>query len=190
MPGPLVLVLLGSPRRKGNSATLAAEAIAGAKEAGAQVETFYLHGMDIHPCRACDGCKSATSADCVVQDDMQLLYPQLRRADAILIASPIYWFTVSAQTKLVMDRWYALGGPQGYALSGKRFGVILTYEDSDPFTSGAVNALRTFQDAFRFLDAEMVGAVYGRAAAPGEISTNRELMQRARELGARLASPV
>ena len=188
MGKPLVVALLGSPRRKGNSAALAQEAVAGAEAAGAEVESFYLHGLDIHPCRACDACKEDTATDCVVKDDMQILYPKLRQADAIIIASPIYWFSVSAQTKLVMDRWYALGGPQGYALSGKRFGIILTYEDSDPFTSGAVNALRTFQDAFNFLGAEMVGMVYGRAAEPGEIKTNKELMQRAYALGQRLVS--
>lgn len=188
MEKPLVIALLGSPRRNGNSAALAEAAVSGATAAGAEVESFYLHGMDIRPCSACDACKGETSGDCIVDDDMQALYPRLRRADAIIIASPIYWFTVSAQTKLVMDRWYALGGPEGYALSGKRFGVFLSYEDSDPFTSGAVNALRTFQDAFRFLGAEMTGAVYGRAGAAGEIRQNQELMGRAYALGQRLAS--
>jgi multimeric flavodoxin WrbA len=162
--------------------------VAGAEAAGAEVETYYLHGMDIHPCRACDACRKDSAEGCVVQDDMQTLYPSLRRADAIIIASPIYWFTISAQTKLVMDRWYALGGPEGYALSGKRFGVVLTYEDSDPFTSGAVNALRTFQDACRFLGAELAGTVYGRAAAPGEIRANKDLLERAYALGQRLGS--
>jgi multimeric flavodoxin WrbA len=188
MGKPILIALLGSPRRNGNSAALAQEAVAGSKAAGAAVESYFLHGMDIHPCRACDACKEDTAKDCVVNDGMQELYPKLRQADAIVIASPIYWFTVSAQTKLVMDRWYALGGPQGYALSGKRFGVILTYEDTDPFTSGAVNALRTFQDAFKFLGADMVGAVYGRAAGPGEVRKNKELMRSAYVLGERLVS--
>ena len=93
MEKPLVVVLLGSPRRNGNSAALAQEAVAGAEAAGAEVETYYLHGLDIHPCRACDACQEDIAKDCVVQDDMQTLYPKLRRADAIVIASPIYWFT-------------------------------------------------------------------------------------------------
>ena len=117
---------------------------------------------------------------------MRALYPKLREADAIILAGPVYWFTIGAQTKLLMDRFYALGGDNGYALAGKRIGIILTYADADPFLSGAVNALRTFQDAFAFVGAKIVGMVYGSAAGPGEVSSNRELMSKAFELGKRL----
>ena len=183
-----IVVVLGSPRKKGNSTTLAKQVVAGAESAGAQVETFFLQDMDIHACKACDRCQKDIALDCVVADDMQILYPKLRQADAIVIASPIYWFTVSAQTKLFMDRCYALAGPQGYALSGKRFGIVLTYGDSDPFNSGAVNALRTFQDGLHFVGAEIVGTVYGSASEPGEIAGNQALMDKAYQLGARLGS--
>jgi multimeric flavodoxin WrbA len=105
-----------------------------------------------------------------------------------VIAGPIYWFTVSAQTKLFMDRCYALGGPQGNALAGKHIGVVLTYGDSDPFNSGAVNALRTFQDAYSYVGAEIVGTVYGSASEPGEIRENRDLMEKAYRLGRRIGS--
>ena len=67
-----------------------------------------------------------------------------------MIASPIYWFTISAQTKLFIDRWYALESSQGSVLKGKQFGILLTYGDDDPYTSGAINAIRTFQDMFRY----------------------------------------
>ena len=83
---------------------------------------------------------------------MAPLYSKLRQAEAIVIATPVYWFTVSAQTKLFMDRWYAMGGDEGYPFKGKKFGIILTYADEDPFRSGAVNALRTFQDALGFVE--------------------------------------
>ncbi|MCX6000282.1 MAG: flavodoxin family protein [Chloroflexi bacterium] len=182
-----VVVVLGGRREEGNSATLAAELIRGAWEAGAMVERFYLHGMTIRPCRACQACQESSDKDCAVDDDMKMLYPRLRAADALVIASPIYWFTVSAQTKLFMDRCYALGGPDGHALAGKDFGIILTYADSDPFTSGAVNAMRTFQDACRFLGARIAGMVYGSASEAGEIKSNRELMDKAYELGKKLA---
>jgi multimeric flavodoxin WrbA len=186
-----VVILLGSPRRKGNSATLAEKVAAGAKAAGASVESFYLHGMNIKPCSACDACRGDIDTNCVIQDDMQILYPKLRAADAIVIASPIYWFTVSAQTKLFMDRCYALGGPAGagYAFKGKRIGIVLTYEDTDPFTSGAVNALRMFQDGFDYVEAKIVGMVYGRAGKAGAIKSNRSLLREARELGKQLAAP-
>ena len=119
---------------------------------------------------------------------MQGLYPKLRQADALVISSPIYWFSVSAQTKLFMDRCYALGGPQGNNLSGKKIGIVLTYGDSDPFNSGAVNAIRTFQDAFNYIGATIVDMIYGSALEAGEIRVNRELMRKAYELGRNLAS--
>jgi multimeric flavodoxin WrbA len=182
-----VMIAVGSPRKRGNSSTLAAQVAGGAKAGGAQVETFYLHGMDIKPCTACGGCRKKTHVDCVIKDDMQLLYPKLRTADVIVIASPIYWFTFSAQTKLFMDRWYGLGGNEGYALAGKKFAVLLSYADADPFLSGAVNALRTLQDALQFIEAELVGMVYGSASEAGEIKKNKALMKEAYELGLKLA---
>jgi len=190
MEGKKILLMMGSPRKDGNSATLAKQVAAGAEAAGAEVESFYLHGMNIHPCTACDACREERDKDCVIDDDMETLYPKLRQADALVIASPIYWFTVSAQTKLFMDRWYALGGPgeEYAAFAGKRIGIVLTYADVDPFTSGAVNALRTFQDAFNYVGAQIVGMVYGSASEAGEIRKNRDLMEKAYELGKQLGS--
>lgn len=183
-----VLVVIGSPRRNGNSASLAKQVAAGAKVVGAKVETVFLHWMNIQPCTACDACRKKLKKDCIIKDDMRALYPKLKSADAIVIASPIYWFTISAQTKLFMDRWYALGGDDGYALAGKKFAIVLAYADADPFTSGAVNALRTFQDAFNYIGAEVVGMVYGSAWKAGEIKKNKALMDSAYELGRKLAS--
>ena len=182
-----IMVVIGSPRRKGNSATLAKQVADGAKDAGAKVDTFFLQGMDIRPCTACDACRTKLKKDCIIKDDMKKLYPKMKAADGIVIASPIYWFTVSAQTKLFMDRWYALGGDDGYELAGKKFGIVLAYADADPFTSGAVNALRTFQDAFNFIGAELVGAVYGSAWKAGEIKKNKGLMEAAFALGRKIA---
>jgi len=188
MAAKKILVFKGSPRKRGNSATLADELVRGARAKGAAVECFYLHGMDIRPCTACDACQKNTALNCVIDDDMVGLYPKVRAADALVIASPIYWFTLSAQTKLFIDRLYALGGPQGYALAGRKLGVILTYADEDVFRSGAVNALRTLQDACAFIGMTVAGTVYGTAGAAGEIRRNRSLMKRARKLGEQLAS--
>jgi multimeric flavodoxin WrbA len=182
-----ILVVIGSPRRKGNSASLAKQVAAGAREVGAKVEAVWLQGMNIRPCTACDACRKKLKKDCIIKDDMKALYPKMKAADAIVIASPIYWFTISAQTKLFMDRWYALGGDDGYALAGKKFAIVLAYADADPFTSGAVNALRTFQDAFHYIGAELVGTVYGCAWKAGEIKKNKVLMDSAYDLGRKLA---
>ncbi len=185
--GQKIMVVIGSPRRKGNSATLAKRVVEGAREAGAKVESFFLQAMDIRACTACDACRTKLKKACIIKDDMQKLYAKMKAADGIVIASPIYWFTVSAQTKLFMDRWYALGGDDGYELAGKKFGVVLAYADADPFTSGAVNALRTFQDAFNYLGARLVGTVYGSAWKAGEIKKNQALMDAAYDLGKKMA---
>ena len=179
---------MGSPRKNGNSSTLAQNVIAGAKSAGATIDSYYLHEMNINPCDACEACRKNDSGDCVIDDDMQELYTKLREADALVIATPIYYFTISAQTKLFIDRWYALGEGKTTVFSGKQIGITLTYEDTDPFTSGAVNALRTFQDIFDYLGARIVGMIYGRASDAGEIKTNKDLMDRAYKLGQELAT--
>ncbi|MCA2003044.1 MAG: NAD(P)H-dependent oxidoreductase, partial [Chloroflexi bacterium] len=75
-----VLILMGSPRERGNSAALARRAAAGAEAAGAKVESVYLHGLDIRACDGCDLCEGGNG--CVVNDDMQDLYPKVAAADA------------------------------------------------------------------------------------------------------------
>ncbi|MBU0513217.1 MAG: flavodoxin family protein [Proteobacteria bacterium] len=181
-----VLVLLGSPRKKGNSATLAGRIAAGAEGAGAEVEMVYLHGLKISPCQSCYACHKPKSEGCAIDDDMQPLYAKLKAADAWVFAGPVYWFSMSAQTKLVMDRLFAMGA---YKIDprGKKAGVAMSFGDTDPFTSGCVNALRTFQDAFRYIGLPLAGIVYGSANEPGEIAANATLMQQAEELGKKLA---
>jgi len=187
MANNTVLILVGSPRRLGNSAVLAEQIAAGVHSAGAQVETFFLQDLSIQPCDGCDACHDNPGSGCILEDDMQKLYPKLREASAIVIATPIYWFTMSAQTKLCIDRWYALEGTDGNELAGKRFGFALAYGDTDPYTSGAINAIRSFQDMCRYLKANLVGIVYGSANDAGEIKQNKELMEKAFRLGKKLA---
>jgi multimeric flavodoxin WrbA len=186
-----IIILQGSPRKNGNCAALTEKLREGAAEKNASVEEFYLQGMDIKTCSACDACRKDLASDCIINDDMKPLYPKLREADAIVFASPIYWFTISAQTKLVIDRCYALLGANGEkALSGKDFGVILTYGDADPFKAGTVNALRTFQDMINYLGANIVGMVYGTAYKAGEIKSNKSVMENAYKLGKKIAATV
>jgi multimeric flavodoxin WrbA len=181
-----VMVIKSSPRVRGNSSLLAEKAAEGAKDAGALVETFSLQDLDIRPCDACDICQE--TGVCVLKDDMQELYPKLRSAHAILLASPVYWFTLSAQAKLFIDRWYALESSQGSALRGKKFGLILTYGDTDPYTSGAINAIRTFQDLVRYIKADVAGIVYGSANKEAEILSQTKIFEQAYKLGEKLAT--
>jgi len=181
-----ILVLLGSPRKKGNSTMLAEQIIKGAEAAGAIVEKIYLHGEKIAPCQACYACRKKDSKGCAIDDDMQPIYQKLIEADAWVIASPVYWFTMSAQTKLFLDRCFALLSYKKGAFAGKRIAIAMSYADADPFVSGCVNALRTFQDAFAYVDANIVGMVYGSADKPGDIKSNQALMAEAEALGNQL----
>ena len=185
-----IAVLLGSPRKKGNSITLAEQVIKGAESVGAAVEKIYLHDQNIAPCQACYACQKPDSQGCAIDDQMQPIYRKLIKADGWVIASPVYWFTMSAQTKLFLDRCFALPAYKKDAFAGKRIVIAMSYGDSDPFISGCVNALRTFQDAFRYAGAEIVGMIYGSAEEPGEIKANLTLMQEAEALGQKLAKSL
>ncbi len=181
-----ILILKGSPRRRGSTAKMVERLIAGAHSQGAIVESIELHGLDIRPCDACDYCRE-NEQRCVIDDAMQTIYPKLRSADVIVLASPIYWFTLSAQIKLCIDRWYALGGTAGHALAGKDFVLLLAYGDSDPYSSGAVNAIRTVQDMVRYLDGNLVDILYGSDFITAAGWETNPLLEQAHRLGQKLA---
>jgi multimeric flavodoxin WrbA len=179
-----ILILKGSPREKGNSSVLADQVAIGAHKAGAQVESIALHSLDLRPCDGCDFCKE--TGMCVLKDDMQPIYTKLLAADAVVLASPIYWFTYTAQLKICIDRWYALLNFKPEAFKGKPFAVILTYGDADLYTSGAINAIHTFESTFRYLQANIAGWVYGSLSDIGDAEKHPELMEQAYQLGERL----
>jgi multimeric flavodoxin WrbA len=181
-----VLILKGSPRQEGNSSVLADQVRSGAESAGAVVETVYLHGLNIQPCDGCYFCQD--TGVCAIEDDMQALYPKLRQADAIVIASPVYWFTFSAQVKLCVDRWLALETSDGNELRGKQIGIVLTYGDANVVASGGINAIHTFESMFAYIGAEIVGVVHGTANRAGEVKEQPALMASARALGQQLGA--
>ena len=183
-----ILVLLGSPRRKGNSTILADQITKGVKAAKTKVETIYLHGKTIAPCKACFACQKKNSKGCSIKDDMQDIYLKLVEADAWVIASPVYWFNMSAQTKIFMDRCFALQAYVKEPFMMKRIAIAMTYGGEDPFVSGCVNALRTFQDAFGYIESKIVGMVYGSAMDAGQIRPNKKVMQDAFDLGKKLVA--
>jgi multimeric flavodoxin WrbA len=177
-----LLILKGSPRERGNSAVLAEQAAAGAAEEGWEVESVHLQSMDIRPCDGCDLCREQ-QVYCAIEDDMQALYPKLLEADALLLASPVYWFTFSAQLKLCIDRWYGLWNLEHDAFRGKPIGIILTYGDTDLQTSGGINALHTYGSMFQFLEAPIIGTVHGSVNDVGDAQKHPELMEAAYQLG-------
>lgn len=97
-----VIAFLGSPRENGNSELLLKEAIRGIGALRLKVQTFNLNAMDLKPCQNCGGCDQ--TGECIIEDDMTLIYQKIREADRIILASPIFFFSLSAQTKIMIDR--------------------------------------------------------------------------------------
>ena len=182
-----IVILHGSPRKNGNSNILADQLMAGAQSKGAEVQNFFLQEMHIEGCAGCDACQVNADEHCIIEDDMQQIYPKIREADAIVYASAIYWFTYTAQLKAAIDRLYVFESPKGSPLMEKPVGILLTYGDSDPINSGVMNAIRSFQDMFRYLRSPIMGIVHGTAMNVGDIKNNKELMNDAFELGVKLA---
>lgn len=103
---PKITAVFGSPRRKGNTATLLRQAIKGARDAGAEVNEIVLRDLKMSPCLEIYGCKQ--SGQCAIQDDFQGVLEQLLASQGIILASPIFFYTVSAHTKILMDRCQSL----------------------------------------------------------------------------------
>jgi multimeric flavodoxin WrbA len=100
-----ILAFNGSPRKGGNTQMLLSEAIRGAQEQAAEVTVYNLNTLNLRPCQHCGGCDD--TGHCVIQDDMQAIHNEIRAADRIIVASPIFFFSVSAQTKIMIDRCQA-----------------------------------------------------------------------------------
>ena len=101
-----ILAIYGSPRRKGNTALLLKRAVEGAKKAGADVEEIVLRDLKMSPCLEIYGCKK--TGRCAIKDDFQAVYDKLLACDGLMLASPIFFYTVSAHTKILMDRCQSL----------------------------------------------------------------------------------
>jgi multimeric flavodoxin WrbA len=115
-----ILGIVGSPRKNGNTEILMNEVLGVVRKAGWETETFLMSEKQVAPCDACGACFEVGS--CVVQDDMQELYDQLDRADAVIFGSPVYFGSVSAQMKAIMDRMFAL--LKRRSLKGKVAGTL------------------------------------------------------------------
>lgn len=97
-----VIAFLGSPRKNGNTELLLNSTINGIKEKGYDVMVFNLNLMNIMPCQNCGGCEK--TGICIINDEMNNIYDAIREADRIILASPIFFFGLSAQAKIMIDR--------------------------------------------------------------------------------------
>ncbi|MEJ2684754.1 MAG: flavodoxin family protein [Candidatus Sulfobium sp.] len=101
-----ILAIYGSPRREGNTSLLLRQSVKGAREAGADVEEVFLRDLKMSPCLEIYGCRK--TGRCVIQDDFQDLYDRILACDGIFLATPVFFYSVSAHTKIFMDRCQSL----------------------------------------------------------------------------------
>ena len=103
---PTITAIYGSPRRQGNTSRLLQQAVAGARDQGVTVHEVVLRDLKMAPCMEIYGCTEA--GDCVIQDGFQQVRDRLLASEGIMLASPIFFYTVSAHTKIFMDRCQSL----------------------------------------------------------------------------------
>ncbi|MBM3237452.1 flavodoxin family protein [Candidatus Poribacteria bacterium] len=187
-----VLGIAGSPRRGGNTDLLLDEALRGAKEAGAEVEKIYARDYKITPCIECNSCFKL--GRCVIEDEMQKVYPKLLEADRIIFASPMFFMGITGWAKALVDRCQALWAKK-YVLKepvveperkSQRKGIFISVGGTKgkSLFDGAIRTMKIFFDA---IDVTYSGELLYRSIDDkGEIKEHPTALQEAYEAGRKL----
>ena len=175
-----ILAFIGSPRKGGNTDILVDELLKSAQIAGHESEKIYLYDQEISPCIDCRKCKKDDYV-CVVDDDMQAIYPKIDDADLLVYGTPNYWFGPSANMKLLMDRMRPYGTTK--KLKGKK-AVVISPAGDGPSASGPL--VEMFRRSIDYLGMTYKGAVLGTAYDRGEIKNDKAAMKEAYDLGSSL----
>lgn len=177
-----VLGISCSLRKGGNTEILVKEALAGAREAGAEDELLTLVGKEIKPCDGCLSCSK--TGKCHINDDMQQVYKKLLEADGIIIGTPVYFWFMAGQTKVLLDRTLALRYPH-LRLANKVGGVIAVSG-----RTGLMNAATALY--LYFASNHMVSADYvtGLAEAKDTVRKDEFAMKEAWEMGKQVVSII
>jgi multimeric flavodoxin WrbA len=185
-----VLGIMGSPRKGGNSDLLLDQALAGARDAGAEVEKINLCHKKISGCLNCEKCN--TTGICVIKDDMPEIHKKILEADAIIHSVPVYFWAMNAQTKAYLDRWCAFFDgewkwhKQYYPkMKGKGVGLITVCGDTNVHTADSV--VLSFKNTADFTKLSWIGAVMASAGAKGDIAKDEKAKKEAYELGKKAA---
>jgi multimeric flavodoxin WrbA len=183
-----VLGIYGSPREGGNSDILLDKALEGAKSAGAEVTSLRASDLDMGGCEECGGCDE--TGECIVDDDMQKIYPQLDEAGAIILATPIFFYGPPAQLKAIIDRAQAPWNRR--RLSGKKthdrgtgYLIAVGGTKGKKLFEGTELTAKYFFDA---LDMSYGGAIlFSGVDAKGAILSHPDALDQAYQLGMRIA---
>lgn len=171
-----VLILSGSPRKRGNSDILCDEFARGAAEAGHRVEKIRVAERNIGYCRACYACRETGS--CVIRDDMAEILQKMIDCDVMVMASPVYFYAIDAQLKAVIDRSVA----RWTEVRGKEFYYIVTAADGERAAAETtVACLRGYADCVE--DAKEMGVIYGMGVSEKGEVIRTKAMAEAYEMG-------
>lgn len=188
-----ITAIYGSPRRAGNTAALLKHAVAGAESAGAVVDEIVLRDQRLSPCLEIYACKNG--GDCAIKDDFSAIRDRLLTADAIMIASPIFFYAVSAHTKTLMDRcqslwvkkyWSATDGDHKSTRPKNALFISVGATHGKKLFDGALLTIRYFLDV---LDARLWRSLLVRGVDhQGDIYKHPEYIQAAYQAGRDLAA--
>lgn len=170
-----VLGIVCSPRKRGNTEILVQEALAGAKDTGAEIELLTVRDKNIKPCNGCLLCKK--TGVCPINDDMQLIYEKMLNVDGIILGTPVYFWSMSGQAKILIDRTVAIRYPY-LKLRNKVAGAIAVAT-----RAGAINTLNVLQRYFALNHMFSAELVDGLATERGAITKDRRAMKSSYEMG-------
>ena len=180
-----IIAIVGSPRPKGNTNYLIDRALEAAAELGAQVKKIDLSKYKINPCLGHDDCSSFES--CVQKDDAVWILDELLNADGVILATPVYFFNVSAQMKTFIDRNYF---PYRHKLQYKAKTVGLIVVAATEGIDDTLHTLNQFVDLRFDIKSGMRFIVSGYADKVGDVRNNLTLIQEAKELGSNMAESI
>lgn len=181
-----IIGISGSPRAGGNTDIILSEALAAAKEEGAEVSLVRISDYRLEPCSACRAC--FTSKRCVIDDDCEKIYGEMLKADGVILGSPSYFQAVTAQMKIFIDRIGFLALARGRKdFAGKVGGVIAVARRSG--LANTCNQMLTFMTAVR-MTIPGGGRAFAIAREKGEVAHDKEGMESARYLGKMMVKVV
>ena len=176
-----ILWIIGSPRKNSNTEILVREAMDGARELGAETEIIDITQKNINPCNGCGICLDA--GKCAISDDMEEIYDKLLETDGIFIGTPVYFWNVSSQVKILIDRTYPFMWNRSFR--GKVGGIAVVAR-----RAGCGNTYSFLVDYFTLMRMTIGGGIIGYADEPGDIVNDTEAMEQAKAAGKAMVKAI
>lgn len=182
-----VLGINGSPRIGGNSGILLDRALEGARSAGAKTEKVILNNLKFLPCQECENLRGDGS--CIIEDDMQAVYKKIEAADGVILVSPVFFGSLSAQAKMMVDRFQCTWTAKdiaGKEVFKKKVGAFISVAASDrgDFFDNSKSIVRNL---FKTIDTDYNEELFCMGIEKkGDILTHPDCLKKAYELGRRI----